>query len=228
MSAAPRSTAATCARGRLEPDRDLVREAVGPRRATTRGSAGCGPAARLAAGPSARRCTGPCPAAVASRRPRRAPGRHDEQVVELVQEVGVGPAQVDGDGPRRRVGLDPAERSQRRGLQRAAPRIGRQVGQEVANALRHRQQALERRADVLGRDGRAVGEAEVRAQPEHVRPPVRARLGHVGGEVGHERRARRAAGPPVGDQAVVDERRRRERQGRLDHGQLGRHRDVAC
>ena len=157
---------------------------------------------------------GPVPgSAGAFDRPARAPGGNDEQGMELVQEVGVRPGQMEGDRPRRRVGLDPvreiaafgSERAREGGasVHRAAP--GMALKLVVEARIAEGEQARERHADVLGRDGRSVGEAEVRAQPEAIRPAVGAWLGHVAGEVGHERRARRAAGSPVGDQAVVDE-----------------------
>src|SRR5215217_6907161 len=68
------------------------------------------------------------------------------------------------------------------------------------------QEALERVAKVRRPDAGPVREADPAAELEDVRPSVGARLGKLGGKVGHERPTPGAAHPPIRDESVVRER----------------------
>ena len=138
---------------------------------------------------------------------RRARGEHvGERHGELVQELGIGPPEVDGDRPRRGVGLDALARGRSAAgctLRRRRCRCRRR---DLAGEAHD---ALDRGAEVLRPYRRAVGEAQAGAQLEGVGAPAVGRLRDARGEVGDERAAAGARDAAVGDEAVIGERQHR-------------------
>ena len=191
--------------GLAHPHHDLVGEAVGA--GVLRPHAEVGVADQAGAAPPviAREAVGPGagrrdPAAERVRGGCHVGGRERQPV----EDLRVGLRETDGDRSRPRVGRDPfgevaTPLRVRRALRRAHdPRVGR-------HALAA-DEVFERGANVLGTDGLPVGEADSGPELEHVALAVGAGIGNRCGEIAHQRSERRTAGPPVGDQAVIDER----------------------
>ena len=135
---------------------------------------------------------------------------------------GSGASEVESDRPGGVVGDDPArEVAALRMPARSAPR------RRCRRSTRHRELAdlevaLERRAEVGGLDRPAVRVADVRPQPEGVRPAAVGRRRERDGEVGHELRARDAARLVVGDEAVVRHAEDRPRGRVVGDGRVDR------
>ena len=144
--------------------------------------------------------------AAAGSPPRRAGRRrhHErERVRELVQQLGVGSRQPERDRPRSRVRDDAGrEVAARRTLR--APAHARDAVEELGHlGSGGAHEPLERLADVLRAHGRPVGVAQPAAQREDPGAAAVGRPRQGLGEVRHELRSRRAAGPPVRDETVV-------------------------
>src|SRR5215216_2136746 len=108
---------------------------------------------------------------------------------------------VDGDRPGTPVGLDP--------LSEVAPAAVAGIGaddarEEGRNIRTHEaEQPLDRRAEVLRADLRAIREAKAPAELEDVSPPIVDRLGHARREVADEHGSRDPGYSSIGEEAVV-------------------------
>ena len=134
-------------------------------------------------------------------------GKHiGQRCGELVQKLGVRPAQVDGDRPRRGVGRD--------ALREVTPPRAAGVdtddgGVERRNLTREAHEAFDRGAEVLGPHRRAVGEPQPAAKLKRVGAPAVGRLRDARGEIGDQRAAAGARDATVGEEAVVGQRQHR-------------------
>ena len=157
-----------------------------------------------AVGTGARRRAAPEPSARGGRR-----HHGQERGGQLLEQLGVGPAQVDGDGARPFVGDDAAREVAASGRLPATGRPGDGVRKRHTGIPSDSPRALHRGPEVAGPDRRAIGVSKAAAEPEHVAPAAVGGLRHVGGQTSHQPCSGRAAGPAVLDQAVV---------GELQHG----------
>ena len=129
-------------------------------------------------------------------------GRRRQEQGELVQEVGVGLAQVEGDRARGVIGDDPGGQIAPLRVPLAGWRA--EDGLVVAGRLAEAELALEAAAEIGGPYWRAVGVPDSPAQRERVRPAAVGRAWQRNGQVRHQRVALRAGGFAERDQPVVD------------------------
>lgn len=99
----------------------------------------------------------------------------------------------------------PCERSQLRGLALHLRRREHRRSRRTAHRCRRAGSAPASGGSPPAGRG-AVREADAAPELEDVRPAVGARLGDLGGEVGHEPRTSSAAGAPISDEPIVSER----------------------
>ena len=220
MSAAPRSTAGSSARGRT--CWNAIRSAKPSGRS---GDHALKWGFRsISASPSgSQRATlyGPVPASGrASATVTGLPAGITSALTILCRKSGVALGEMDGHRPGRGVGFDPLGKvASLDAALRDTP--DREVVEGAVLLGRQREEARDRRADVLGADRRSGREPDAGAQPEEIRAPIRARLRQLPREVGDQRAAGRAARPPVGDEAVVDEAQVRAEDDRVEVVGLG-------
>lgn len=126
---------------------------------------------------------------------------------ELVQKVGIGRAQVEGDGPRAVVS-DDAARKVATGRRGTAP-VRAQDRAVWVGVAEDEEVPLERATKVHRLDRTSVRVADAGPKAKCVRPAAVGRDGKREGEVRHELTAVRAADAPERHQAVIRRDRRR-------------------